>query len=169
MGTGYSFHCNHCGASQEAWLGVGMMFPTVCEETLAEAREGKYGQKLKEAAESEPFVGVSAEQRIYVCGKCGHWEVRTDASVYGLADKVKGPDAPFGEKTIAEWGDIPYVAKWVDEGMFRLIEEYAPDCPECGGPMCAQDVDEGAGIDPKLRCNSCGYPLSPGDLIVRWD
>lgn len=169
MGSGYVFRCDNCGKDEEVFLGAGMMFPTACSETLAEVREGKYGQKLKEAAEREPFVGVAAEQRIYICEKCGHWEVQTDASVYGLADKEKGPDTSFGEKTIAEWGEIPYVAKWADKGVFRLIEEYVPDCPECGSSMRAQDVDEDGGIDLQLRCNDCGHPLSPGELRICWD
>lgn len=67
MGSGYRYHCNNCGKDFEAWLGVGMLFPQTCEETLEAVKQGKFGQELKEAAESEPYVGVCAEQRIYVC------------------------------------------------------------------------------------------------------
>ena len=40
MGTGYTFHCNNCGHDDIAMLGVGMLYPSVCDETLAAVRAG---------------------------------------------------------------------------------------------------------------------------------
>ena len=119
-----------------------MLFPQTCEETLEAVKQGKFGQELKEAAESEPYVGVCAEQRIYVCDCCGYWDVHTDATVYGLADKEAGPASKFGTQTIEERGRIPYVARWEDEIGFRVIKEFVPLCEKCGGAMHAVEVDE---------------------------
>ena len=166
MGSGIDLHCSNCGKDYNVWVGAGMAFPDVCSETLAAIKAGEYGQKLKKAAESETYVGVGAEQKIFVCEDCGHWDVFTDATVYGLVDIENGPAMPFGQKTIAEWGCIPYVATWADFGKFRVIEEYAPTCPKCGGAMRALPDHEKL---PQLKCPECGGPLDGGETSIRWD
>ncbi len=169
MGRGFNYHCDNCGKDYRVRLGVGMAHPSTCEETLARVKEGKYGQDLKEAAESETYVGVDAALKLYVCDACGHWDVYADASVYGLADKERGPSAMFGTRTIEEWGFIPYTTGWEDEIGFRVIKEFRPPCEKCGREMQAIEADEDSDETPVLKCPNCGSELSTGVMNVLWD
>ena len=58
MGAWHAFHSERCGKGQRALIGAGMMVPEVCGEALAEVGAGKHGQRLREAAEGEPFAGA---------------------------------------------------------------------------------------------------------------
>ena len=169
MGIGYSFHCNNCGHDYDAWIGVGMMHPQTCEEMLEAIKAGKLGQELQAAAMSEEYVGVDAAQKVYVCDDCGCWEVYSNATVYGLEDVENGPSAMFGDRTIAEWGCIPYVTRWDDEVKCRVIKEFVPRCKKCGDSMHAIEVDEDSDEVPSLKCNNCGSPLVDGGKTVCWD
>ena len=162
MGDGYMYHCEKCGKSYSVFPGMGMLYPQVCEDVLSAVRAGEYGQKLKEAAESERYVGVAAENKVYRCECCGNWEVLPDASVFGLADKEKGQKIRFGGKTIAEWGEIPYVDGKKD---YRLIEEYVPTCEKCGGDMHAKKLTKRL----RLACHDCGTPLTQDPDAICWD
>lgn len=163
MGDGYVYHCDDCGKTYYADLGVGILYPQTCEEVLAAVRAGKYGQKLMEAAESEQYVGVAAEHKLYRCESCGNWDVYADASIYGLADKKKGPSIKFGEKTIAEWGEIPYILD--EEKDYRLIEKYIPTCGKCGSGMHEKKLTKRL----RLICPECGSPLVVQPELIRWD
>ena len=162
MGKGYMYHCSSCGKDYTLFLGVGMGHMHVCRETLAAVRAGKYGEKLKAAAESEQYVLTEAENKLYKCNDCGFWDVLPDASVYGLADKKNGPKIKFGEKTIEEWGEIPYMT---DRKDFRLLEEYVPTCSKCGGEMHPKRYT----TKLRLRCPECGAPLEMGLDMLMWD
>ena len=157
MGIGFTYYCKNCGKDYYVAPGVGMGYPSLCDETLAAVKAGKYGEKLKAAAESEKHVGCAAERKIYVCEDCGCWDELIDASVYGWANKKKDRE-------------IPYVAPWCDEKKdYRLIEQYVPTCGKCGGAMHAIDIDEDSGATPALTCNHCGAPLIPDLMVTRWD
>ena len=157
MGTGYTFHCNNCGHDDIAMLGVGMLYPSVCDETLAAVRAGEYGEKLQRAAESAKHVGCAAERKIYVCEDCGSWAVLNDASLYGWADENKDVE-------------IDYVVLWGGDGeKYRLIEKFVPTCGKCGGDMHAIDVDEDSDDAPQLSCNECGSPLTAKLASICWD
>ena len=157
MGIGYMYRCNDCGRDIEVNLGVGFLYPRVCEETLAAVRAGEYGEKLKAAAESEKHTGCAPETKIYVCEDCGCWDVLDDVSVYGWADKDRDEE-------------ISYIALWTEDARsYRLIEEFVPTCGKCGGKMHAIDVDEDSDVIPQLNCNECGAPLVAQSDVMMWD
>ena len=42
----------------------------------------------------------------------------------------------FGAKTVAEWGEIPYVFEHeLESDEYRLAREFTPSCPKCGEGM----------------------------------
>ncbi len=46
----------------------------------------KYGKEWKELSLSSKYVAVDANRHVYICGKCGHWDVEPDLSLYAPND-----------------------------------------------------------------------------------
>jgi hypothetical protein len=44
MGQGYNFECKDCGFSTSASLGIGFLYPNVCDEILGKMKEGDLGE-----------------------------------------------------------------------------------------------------------------------------
>lgn len=59
MRAGFSFTCQKCGNEYRAFLGSGMMYPSIYERVLGEIQSGKYGAELQELSNTIPYVAVS--------------------------------------------------------------------------------------------------------------
>ena len=109
MGTMMMYKCNDCGFSKELHLGSGMMLPNASEKLKAAIASGEYGPELKGAYEKCELPVVCPESKVYECPRCGYWDVYQNASVYEPTDVAAARKKRFGAKTVAEWGEIPYV------------------------------------------------------------
>ena len=45
MGLGYGIYCENCSYNFEAFLGVGMSYTKLYEDTISDIRKGKYGEE----------------------------------------------------------------------------------------------------------------------------
>lgn len=158
MGTMRLYKCGKCGYSRELHLGIGMMYPSVSAAMKESIQAGEYGPELKAAYEGCELPAVRPEEMVYVCPACGFWDVYRDASVYEPADIEAAKKKQYGIKTAEEWGGIPYLMNYeIESGRYRLIGNYEPECPECGGRMAPSPViaeeepDAGA-----IKCPECG-------------
>lgn len=163
MGSGVGFKCSKCGKRYHANTGIGFMFPTVYKEKLAEVKAGKYGQEWKDLALSEKLVAVDAELYLYMCKECGHWEVDYGLSLYAPNDPDEIAKEQFGEKTVEEWGEVPYV---MDFDKYHILKRYIHKCEKCGGLMHKATREE----ENNLPCPDCGGSPEEGYLdIINWD
>ena len=48
MGDGYDFVCKKCKKKYSVMHGFGMMYPTIYQETIEDAKNGKYGSEWQE-------------------------------------------------------------------------------------------------------------------------
>ena len=70
MGMGYSYICKKCGHKYSVFPGVGMMYPHVYRQKLAEIAEGAYGTERKNLVEKTSYAAIDAEEIIYICRSC---------------------------------------------------------------------------------------------------
>ena len=61
MGQGYNFKCKDCGFSTIASLGIGFLYPNVCDEIFGKMKEGEFGEEIKEAAKKELVTKIVEE------------------------------------------------------------------------------------------------------------
>ena len=178
MGYGVNIHCK-C-RDQELWLGVGMAFPMVYQETMEDIRSGKYGKEMAKLANETELVTVDAELTPYLCESCGLVEANPCLDLYKPNDIEAARKAVIGNwtaaeprsnKTVGELGDWPY---WTppsndeddfgeNEGNYVLLKEYEHMCPECKKLMKKVTDDF-----ENIKCPKCGekYQTFPG---VLWD
>ena len=95
---------------------------------------------------------------MYRCDDCGCWNVDYDMSLYAPKDVRKLLKKRFGEKTVAEWGRVPYVMEDDFRKDYDLVKEWVHSCEKCGKPMSAVDVESEEA--PALKCPECGADLS---------
>ena len=167
MGSGYYYHCEKCGAYYDVSVGVGMAFPEVYRQAVKGVLEGAYGREWQEAARGIEHFAVDAELRLYRCDDCGGWEVDYGMSLYAPKDVAKLMKKQFGEKTVAEWGHVPYVMEDDLRKDYDLIKERVHSCEKCGKPMSVVDVESEDA--PALKCPECGGDLSNSGLCMCWD
>ncbi len=166
MGSGVGFKCSKCGKEYCANTGIGFLFPEVYKETLADVKAGKYGEEWKRLALSEELVAVDAERYLYVCKKCGHWEVEYGLSLYAPNNVKKLKKKKYGEKTVEQWGEVPYVMSMDLEEDYHLLKRRVHKCEKCGGVMHKATRDE----ESNLPCPDCGGAPEKGYLnIINWD
>ncbi len=164
MGQGYSYKCRKCGNKYNIMPGSGMMFPEEYRETVARIRSGEYGAEWKERFSEKEYTAVNAERALYLCS-CGAFQIEPNLSLYEPADPEGLKKVQFGEKTVEEWGDIPYMT-WELKKYLKYTAAYSHKCPECGKRM--HKVSENVIKDTALRCPECGEPNKPdGELL--WD
>lgn len=151
MGMGYAYKCDKCGNEYSVTLGSGMLYPEEYERLTIEIKEGKYGEKLKALFKNTPYAAVDADRFLYLCKNCGHWEVLHDPTIYAPKDPEVITKKKYGEKTIEEWGKIPYMSRWDLQNEYRVLKRHYWSCPECGKRMRKQR-DE---FDMMLKCPEC--------------
>lgn len=171
MGTMMKYGCLECGRSKQLHLGVGMMYPRVCDDMKQSIANGEYGSELKAAYESCELPAVRPEEMVYMCPSCGNWEVHRDASVYEPSDVEAAKKEKFGIKTVEEWGGIPYISGYeIESGKYRLVSCYTPACPNCGDGMAivaGDDKDELKASE--LKCPECGSLKKSISFSGYWD
>ena len=82
MGSGKVFHCNACGEEFSAMTGVGMVFPSIYEETVQDIRSGEYGEDWKKFFEEHPDGVVNCEKEPLICEECGVPKCEMNLSLY---------------------------------------------------------------------------------------
>lgn len=165
MGTGYGFKCSKCGKEYCADVGIGFLFPKVYKETLVDVKSGKYGEEWKSIALSEEFVAVDAESYLYAC-KCGYWEAVPGLSLYAPNDIEKLKKKKYGEKTVEQWGEVPYVMGLDLKQNYHLLKSRVHKCKKCGDVMHDATQEE----KDNLQCPYCGGAPSKEDQeLYRWD
>ena len=112
MGMGYSYICKKCGHKYSVFPDVGMMYPHVYRQKLAEIAEGAYGTERKNLVEKTSYAAIDAEEIIYICRSCNRWETGTDITLYAPDDPESISKKQYGIKTVEEWGYVPYVTGW---------------------------------------------------------
>ena len=166
MGRGLSYRCSKCGKTYYANTGIGFMFPEVYKETHSDVKSGKYGEDWKELALSGELIAVDAELYLYVCRKCGHWEVEPDLSLYAPNDPEALKKKEYGIKTVEEWGEVPYVMGDDLESDYHILKRYVHKCKKCNDDMHRAAEDE----KNSLPCPNCGgTPDKSNPEIVMWD
>lgn len=167
MGYGYHCHCEECGNDASFSVGVGFAFPEVYQNTLADARDGRYGEEWQGLALSSDYVAIDAEDKLYRCGECGYWEAAADLSLYAPKDVGSLRSKRYGEKTVAEWGRVPYVCQPDSDGGYVLLKRREHPCAKCGAPMQPVALD-GASDRVELKCPECGGKMFAENTLL-WD
>ena len=80
MGDGYDFVCKKCKKEYSVMHGIGMMYPTIYQETIEDAKNGKYGSEWQELISSSKYIAINAEREVYICSSCGQGQVGAMAS-----------------------------------------------------------------------------------------
>lgn len=158
MGDLLLYKCRDCGYNRWLHVGVGMMFPRVCNAMRADIASGEYGTDLMRAYETCDHSGVAPEDTVFQCPACGHWDVDRDASVYEAADMEAVRERYRNIKSFEESGIVPWVThRDIENGLFRLAAAYAPPCPKCGEGMLPMHTELKFPDDvPQLACPECG-------------
>ncbi len=163
MGFGYDYRCKKCGHRYSVFLGIGMLYPKVYEDTVKEIREGRYGDEWKTLFEQTPYAAINPAKVLYVC-TCGRWETGVDLTLYAPNDPDAVAEKKYGEKTAKEWGYLPYADGWDLQEHFHVLRRWDRRCEACGGRMRRADRQEAK----SLPCPKCGEPNASEDVIM-WD
>jgi predicted RNA-binding Zn-ribbon protein involved in translation (DUF1610 family) len=147
-------------------MGVGMLFPSEYEKLLRNIKKGEYGRKWQEIALDTPHVAVDAEKYIYACRNCGAWKIEEGLSLYEPNDFEKLKDLRFGDKTVRELGEMPYVM-WEDlKSDYHIVKRYIHTCDKCGSRMHRVTSEE----MNSLPCPECGgTPDENATTGLNWD
>ena len=168
MGRGNTYKCEKCDEVYNITLGVGMLYPIAYEELIEEIKSGAYGDDWKELFLSWDFVVADAKLYFYYCESCGQWEVSKDASLYAPNDVESLKKEQFGEKTVEEWGYVPY-ADTADDETYHLLKKRIHVCLKCNSEMTR--YNESQLNDPvfnELGCPECGT-INPNLGMLFWD
>ena len=161
MGQGYGYVCKKCGHEYHVDTGIGMLFPQVYRNTIKEIAEGKNGQKRKDLYKKIPFLAVDAEAYYYECEDCGYWSVEQGMDLYKPKNTEKIRKQQFGEKTVEEWGEVPYVMNYELKYDYILVDKYDHRCPKCCGQMKKRNKTV-------ISCPKCGTKNRPVKDVL-WD
>ena len=164
MGQGYSYTCKKCKCEYSVCPGIGMRYPSVYRDRLAEIAEGEYGPDWQELYNNTPFAAIDAARVVYVCDACDTWEYGTDISLYAPNDPDSIPQKQYGIKTVAEWGYVPYVMKWDLKKEYHILKRYYHRCDKCGKRMHKASLTE----LQNLSCPECGSKNHAEDFLC-WD
>ena len=169
MGDGKRYKCKKCGEEYWVNLGIGMMFPHVFSETIEDIKAGKYGEEWKNLINSGEYIVPDAESYLFYCKACGTWEVTEDLSLYQPKDLEAIKKKEFGEKTVEEWGEIPYATMADFKEEYNLVKKRVHYCPKCKEEMTRYgNLYKARGILNKLPCPNCSTENKPESMIL-WD
>ncbi|MCF0115206.1 MAG: hypothetical protein HUJ56_07625 [Erysipelotrichaceae bacterium] len=164
MGSGIVLMC----ACKEHHIneGIGMRYPTNFKEKMQEARDGKLGVDMQKATEGKQYLAIDAAIEFVYCDSCGYWVCESNNDLYEPKDLEKIKKESFGEKTVEEWGEIPYVWEFDD---YNLIYHYQHMCPHCNKEMRhPKRIDKR--VLNKIKCPDCGGKLEESDdSMIMWD
>ena len=160
MGNGLKFVCAECGEEYSVDYGIGFGFPRVYKKCIQALKKGKYGSEWKELFLSNKYAVIDAESYVYLCKKCGHWEVEEGLSLY----VPKNPEKIL--KRIKEAGKDFYVMSDELKYNYRLLKRRIHKCSKCGKVMHKANSEE----EFFLKCPKCGTKPRLGNVFpVYWD
>ena len=166
MGRGIGLKCSKCGNEYSANTGIGFLYPQVYQKTLEDIKNGKYGKEWKDLALSEDLVAVDAESYLYICGECGHWDVEKGLSLYIPNDVNELMKKEYGDKTVKQRGEVPYVMSDDLRNDYHLLKGWDHKCPKCGASMHMATRSE----ETSIPCPACGAaPVEGYTDLIRWD
>ena len=169
MGKGRQYHCKNCGNDYSVFLGIGFLFPQEFKNVQEKVRKGRYGKKWKALIDSEEFVVADAEKRFFYCESCKAWKVTEDLSLYAPNDPEALKKKKFGDKTVEEWGEIPYVYGEELEQEYHLLQKRTHRCPRCRkGMICFSEEQMENHVFDKLSCPRCGEENESAGILM-WD
>lgn len=158
MGYGYAYICKKCKKCYSIYLGIGMAFPIVYQEIVANIKFGNYGDEWRKFFNSVPYTVVDAEGYLYKCETCGNWEVAPSLDIYA-------PKNSYNEKTIEELNNIPFVSKYKLKYDYHLFKRYIHKCSKCGTEM-RKITDDSDFMN--LNCPKC-HTLNEPNGFFNWD
>ena len=161
MGQGYTYVCKECGGMYNVYTGVGMLFPAAYRETLKEIADGKFGSRRKKLYKKIPYLAVDAEECYYECEDCGYWSVEKVLDLYEPKNVEKIRTRKFGEKTVEEMSEVPYVTSYDLKKDYILVDRYEHKCPECHGLMKKKNKTI-------ISCPVCRTKNRPAENVF-WD
>ena len=124
MGHGISVICNDCGKKEYLTVGIGFMYPDIFQDTLGEIKQGKYGKEWQVLCNSAEYVAVDAERYFFLCNKCNHWDLSLGMDLYKPNDPEEIRSEKYGDKTVEEWGYMPYWTREQKENKYTLLKKF---------------------------------------------
>ena len=166
MGQGISLLCA-CGKKENITLGIGMMYPEICEETVDDIVNGVYGNEWKTLYESKKYIVIDGEKYLFYCEKCGCWEVSLGLDLYEPNNIEEVRKIYYGKKMVEESRYVLYMGEWKREQYYHLLKEYSHLCPKCKNIMIKTNDFEKSIFD-NLVCTHCGKTMQRHGILM-WD
>ena len=167
MGYGYDMACSKCGRHHAVMLGCGFSLPTVYSELVSDIETGAFGKEWQELAAQTECFAIDVETHLFRCETCGFWECAPSLSIYTPKDVEKTLETQYGEKTVREWGRIPYVTAKELESDYVLVGEFTHVCEHCGHDM--RMFSNRRTHRATLMCPDCGGKLERCEGVLLWD
>lgn len=131
MGVMYSVKCK-CGFGAKYFSNVGKMDASLKNELEKKAKDGEYGEEIKELFEKYPDGYLDQTMGLYVCDECG--ESKSEHCL-DFCRKVRQTGATLGER-------------------ISVIKEYKHTCDKCGSEM--RKITNKEITNRKTKCPKCG-------------
>lgn len=163
MGNGLKLECK-CGFELTASLGIGFLYPMVCEKTLQSIKDGAYGEELKDLANNTPNVAVHHEASLFLCDHCGDIVVEEEIDLCTPIKKRKGNQKFCSVIDYPE--DITYVMRCDIGDTYKVIHSVEHKCSKCGNPL--RVIKQTPKVLNSLKCPKCKELLSIGQAYL-WD
>lgn len=164
MGKGYSYKCKKCSHEYSVFLGIGMLYPIEYKEMINDMASGKYGQDCQKLMQNIPYAAVNAGNYLFSCSRCGFWEIGKDLTIYAPDDLDKISKGKYGDKTVEELGEVPYVMECDLKENYHVLKRHYHKCPKCSGRMHKASKHEML----NLPCPNCGERNEQKSTIM-WD
>ena len=164
MGQGYDYKCKKCKHEYSVYPGIGMRYPNAFRELLQKIEDGGYGEEWKQLLKDTPYAAANAERIVYICKKCGQWEIGQDITLYAPNNPKTIPGKQYGTKTVKDWGYVPYVMGWELKEEYHVLKRHYHKCNKCGQRMHKASEEE----MQHLTCPKCGTENEVEGLIM-WD
>ena len=161
MGYGYRYKCESCGKAYDVYAGIGCLLPQEYKKTLNDVAKGKYGKQAKDHFEKTPYIAVDAERRYFECESCGHWDILPGLDLYEPKDVGKLRKKEYGNRSVKELGEVPYVMPDELKTEYKLVLKYEHCCPKCKGIMKRRNIRN-------VCCPKCGKKNRPIQDVL-WD
>ena len=156
MGQGFKFECQECGYSSNAFFGIGFLYPNVCEEILQNMKNGVFGEKLKEDANTISHAAIHQRSSLFVCDNCGNWRVDDIIDLCAPIQKSKKNNQIFSVTNEAE--NLHSYVMDADIGeTYRVVGSVEHKCDCCQQNMRA--IKESKIVKLKLKCPNCSNHL----------
>ena len=162
MGQGTRYTCRKCGFEFTSMRGVGFLFPTVYQETLAKAKEGELGKEIKKFLEEHPDGAINVDRVSLCCDDCGDLVGGNDLGMYVPEKEMPLSDGNSRWCVAIPQKGISYVTSWDLDKYYTKYADYPHVCQKCKGRMHIVKESEA------LQCPKCKEPLEDTDRFM-WD